>query len=168
MTEARSDWIDHFIGFLEELERSNNRKALAALRRGLGKPPGTASEMYPYIVPWTSDLSRWREDAPYVIAALFAWHPQSGGDGNLGKSFAGLAQQAQQGRGTDKVPEALEGRFTALLNSRREDLPGYLRQAVSLLKSKDVPLNWRQLLKDYLDWEREDRRVQRSWARAFW
>ncbi|MBT9136182.1 MAG: CRISPR-associated protein Cse2 [Firmicutes bacterium] len=166
MTEA--NWIDHFISFLEELERSKSRGALAVLRRGLGKPPGTTPEMYRYIVPWTSGLSRWREDACYVVAALFAWHPQPGGSGNLGNSFASLARQVQQDQGAKKIPEALEGRFTALLNSRQEDLPGYLRQAVSLLKSKEVPLDWRQLLKDYLAWGREDRRVQRDWARAFW
>jgi CRISPR system Cascade subunit CasB len=125
--------------------------------------------MHRYIVPWTSGLRRWDEDACYIVASLFASHPQPGGDGNLGDSLAQVAQQERAQRGLAEVPESLERRFAVLLNCvRREDLPGHLRQAVSLLKAHEVPVNWRQLLRDYRDWEREDRRVQRAWARAFW
>ena len=67
--------------------------------------------------------------------------------------------------------DALERRFTALLAAHPDDLPDYLRQAVSFLKSKDVPINWNQLLWDLQDWDkREDPKysVQKKWARAFW
>jgi CRISPR type I-E-associated protein CasB/Cse2 len=39
------------------------------------------------------------------------------------------------------------------------------------LKSKDVPVNWNQLLWDLQNWEkREDPKysVQKKWARSFW
>jgi CRISPR type I-E-associated protein CasB/Cse2 len=47
-------------------------------------------------------------------------------------------------------------------------LPTYLRQAVSFLRSKEVPVNWHQLFHDLRRWSYENRPVQREWARAFW
>jgi len=157
MTEKHS-----FVTYLEDLRE--NRGALAALRRGLGQPPGTVADMYRYVVPWLSDDARpWREDAHYLIAALFAYHPKEGGTGNLGDHFA----CARKPRGDNT---AIERRFTALLAAHPDDLPSYLRQAVSFLKSKEVPVNWHQLLSDVMAWGHPDLRdrVQKDWARAFW
>ena len=64
--------------------------------------------------------------------------------------------------------ESLEKRFVALLNCHGDDLPNHLRQAVSLLKAKDVAVNWHQLLRDVLYWDHEARFVQQQWAREFW
>jgi CRISPR type I-E-associated protein CasB/Cse2 len=63
-----------FITYLESLRE--DRGALAALRRGLGQPPGTAREMYPYVVRWLpAEASAQREAAYFLVAALFAYHP---------------------------------------------------------------------------------------------
>ena len=64
--------------------------------------------------------------------------------------------------------ELAEKRFVALLNCHQEDLPDHLRHAVSLLRSKEIPIDWARLLRDLRWWHREDKRVQRDWARAFW
>lgn len=157
-----------FITYLEGLAERQDRGALAALRRGLGQPPGTVAAMYPYVVPWLpKDVRPWEEAAYYLIAALFALYPSPSGTGNLGASF----RQAQP-----KEPPAPEGerispverRFTVLLAAHPDDLPDHLRQAVSFLKSKEVAVNWHQLFADIQQWNRLDRRVQREWARAFW
>jgi CRISPR system Cascade subunit CasB len=55
-----------------------------------------------------------------------------------------------------------------LLAAHPDDLDFHLRQAVSFLKSRDVPVNWHQLLSDVLAWGHPERYVQRRWARAFW
>lgn len=149
-----------FVMYLESLRE--NRGALAALRRGLGQPPGTVREMYPYIVPWIpADASRQREAAYYLIASLFAYHPAPGGVGNLGDAFA----QTLTPRGDNT---AIERRFTILLASHPEDLPFHLRQAIGFLRSKEVPINWHQLFADLLAWDHPDGYVQKRWARAFW
>lgn len=153
---------ERFITYLESLrEREDRRAALAALRRGLGRPPGTVAEMYPYVVPWLPDDAPWKERAYYLIASLFAYHPAPGGTGNMGHHFA----QACDPQGDNT---AVERRFTALLAAHPDDLDFYLRQAVSFLKSKEVPVNWHQLLSDLLAWGHPDRYVQQRWARAFW
>jgi CRISPR system Cascade subunit CasB len=149
-----------FVEYLESLRE--DRGALAALRRGLGRGPGTVASMYPYVVRWLpDDAPRWRESAYYSIAALFAYHPDSGKGKNMGAHFA----RARDPHGDNT---AIERRFTALLAAHVDDLDSYLRQAVSFLKSKEVPVNWHQLLSDVLNWGHPDRYVQQQWARAFW
>ena len=149
-----------FVTYLES--KRNDRAALAALRRGLGHPRGTVADMYRYVVPWLPHESPpWQEDAYYRIAALFAYHPQEGGRGNMGNHFA--RTRDPQGDNT-----AIERRFTALLGAHPDDLGDYLRQAVSFLKSEEVPINWHQLLSDVMGWGHPERYVQRRWARGFW
>ena len=149
-----------FVEYLESLR--DDRGALAALRRGLGQPPGTVASMYPYVVPWLpEDVPRRQEQVYYLIAALFASHPKEGGAGNLGVPFR---------RVRDKQPDAtaIERRFTALLAARPDDLEGYLRQAVSYLRSCEEPIDWHRLFADVRAWGNPDRYVQRQWASAFW
>jgi CRISPR system Cascade subunit CasB len=164
MTETQTH-EEAFIGFLSKLHRDENRAALAALRRGLGKPVGAAPQMFPYLVPWVpSSPSRSREEAFYLVASLFAWHPHGwtgdARDTNLGASFAILAR--------DRGGTSVERRFVALLGCDREDLPEHLRQTIGLLRASDVPVNWSALLHDLQRWGWESRMVQRAWASRFW
>lgn len=158
-----------FVAFLERLVAEGDRASLAALRRGLGRP-GSAAEVYRFVVPWLPPgVPPWEETAYYLVASLFAWHQRSWSDSgiedemspNLGASFARLADALG---GVDRV----EARFVALLNSHREDLPDRLRHIVGLLRSGDVPIDWAQLLQDLKGWDWESRAVQRAWAKAFW
>lgn len=157
-----------FIEALEGLAAREDRAALAALRRGLGRPPGEAAEPYPYVVPWIpADVPPWVEEAYFLVAALFALHPMSWRDDgasnaptNLGASFARL-RAAEQGGGAER-------RFVALLDSHPDDLPHHLRHAISLLRSREIPVDWARLLHDVQRWNRPGRQVQRAWARAFW
>lgn len=157
----RTSRDEKFVAYLESLRE--DRAALAALRRGMGQPPGTEPQMYPYVEPWLPESSRgWLEGAYYLTAALFAYHPAEGGQGNMGNHFARV-------RATEADDTALERRFVTLLAAHLEDLQRFhLRQAVSFLKSKEAPINWLQLLKDLQGWDYSDRPVQQRWARAFW
>lgn len=149
--------------FIEHLEGlREDRGALAALRRGLGQPPGTAAEQFRYVVPWlAASCSRQEEEAFFLVAGLFSLHPEAGGSGDIGAHMA----RARDPQG-DNV--AIERRFTALLAAHPDDLPFYLRQAVSFLRSKEVPVDWNQLLTDIRAWSHPDRYVQRRWARSYW
>ncbi len=154
------------IDYLERLVWDQDRGAMAALRRGLSKPPGTAMEMHRYVVPFLPRGRPWEENVYYLVAALFAYwhqgettvaaHPPE----NLGASLARL-------RTPDTGP-GLDLRFTGVLKSHRDDLPSHLRQVVGLLKSKEVPVHWRNLCRDLGYWDHEDGWVQRSWAKSFW
>lgn len=156
MEETKHAFVEYLEGLRED------RGALAALRRGLGQPPGTVASMYRYVVPWLPDeAGPKQEDAYYLLAALYGSHPAAGGTGNMGNHFARTLDL----RGDNT---AIERRFTALLAAHRDDLPTYLRQAISFLRSEEVPVNWHQLFYDLRRWHYENRNVQRAWARAFW
>ncbi|MFO7959069.1 MAG: type I-E CRISPR-associated protein Cse2/CasB [Candidatus Brocadiia bacterium] len=153
--------VDGFLDSLESLRKREDRGALAALRRGLGKPPGTVAEMHPIVVPrLPAGLSHREEDLYYLVSSLFAYHQQAGDIGNLGETF----RRVRSATDSDSV----EKRFVALLNCHVDDLPDHLRHAVSLAESKEVPVNYRRLLKDLGYWDHPDRFVQRQWARSFW
>jgi CRISPR system Cascade subunit CasB len=159
--------------FIEHLHKlADDRAALAALRRGLGKPPGASAETYRYVVPF---LPEGRGDAAeepyYLVATLFAyWHQgdrpvPTNPPPNLGASLAMLRNAEVQKGGS---AESVERRFVALLNCHRDDLGQHLRRMVGLLRSKGISIDWAQLLADVKGWNWESRRVQRVWARAFW
>jgi len=153
----------HFIAYLHSLVEKQERGALAALRRGLGHPPDQAPEMYPYIIPHLpTGLLPQQEAIFYLVASLFAYHQSNTEKGNLGNHLAAIRNEQNQ--------EALERRFTALLAAHPDDLPAYLRQAISYLKSKEAPVNWEQLLRDLLNWGHPEYgpQVRKRWANAFW
>lgn len=151
-----------FVTRLYELAEKQERGALAALRRGLGRQPGTTAEMYRYVEPFLPQVrSRAQEAAYYLVAALFALHPKSTSAGNFG---AHMRHCDPDGKNSD----ALERRFTVLLSAHPDELSDYLRQSVSFLKSKEIPVNWNQLFWDLQNWTDEDRHVQKKWASAFW
>jgi CRISPR system Cascade subunit CasB len=168
MSTASEDPVARFVASLEKLVETENRGALAALRRGLGKPPGSAPEMHRLIVPYLShSLHVAEENRFYLLGSLFAyWHQGAGGgEGepphNLGESLAVFQQQ-------DSGSDSVEKRFEALLNAHADDLPTHLRHMVGLLRGKNIAVNWGQLLRDLRNWDHPDRFVQRQWARAFW
>ncbi|MDO9545156.1 MAG: type I-E CRISPR-associated protein Cse2/CasB [Pelolinea sp.] len=153
--EKKSD----FITYLEALK--DERGKLAALRRGLGMPPGTCAAMYPVVaVRLPRNCSSFEEQRHYLIAALFGSHPLSQEQGNMGDHMRRASGE--------KITTAVERRFTRLLGLHWEDLANELRQTVSFLRSKGTPVNWHQLFFDLRYWGHEDRFVQRKWANAFW
>jgi CRISPR system Cascade subunit CasB len=166
-----------------------DRGALAQIRRTLGKKPDQAIAAFPYVVRWTEGLNNdWHEECYYLVAALYATRYQALGRSlhhqkdlknyqrNLGASFLELDKEQRKESQTDERSRSLERRFTNLLMSRKEDLPERLRHAISLLASKEIPIDWLQLLLDLLSWDqrqiayasRPQQSAQRRWAKAFW
>lgn len=155
---------DRFVAFLRSLRERGDRGALATLRRGRGARDALSTAAYPYVAPWLpSDAPRWTEECYFAVAAFLAAEAptqQSEPAENFGASLALLAAR---GRGA-----GVERRLVAALGAHRDDVLQHVRQLASLLRSQDVATNWAQLLRDLLAWGREDRAVQRAWARAFW
>lgn len=146
-----------FVSYLEK--HADDRAMLADLRRGLGRDVGEVSGMFPYVVPFVRNY--YEEDTLYLIASLFALHPTSAHGGNMGehlRQYAGVV-------GDDT---ATTRRFVQLLRQHRDALDAPLRQHISLLKSKDVAVNWHQLIRDLLGWDYPSRSVQKQWAKAYW
>jgi CRISPR system Cascade subunit CasB len=181
-------------------QSSEGRAALARLRRTLGKDPDQAIRAYPYVVCWTQNLNdlfdngeinkpryEWQVSCYHLIASLFAfyskrrsWHHAENPmkeRRNLGASFRLLGEELSGKPGNDDRSKSVERRFTALLMSRRADLPKRLRYAIALLKAEEIPVDWVQLMEDLKWWDEDNSRrssssptpsVQRRWANSFW
>ncbi|GIK40703.1 MAG: hypothetical protein BroJett011_45360 [Chloroflexota bacterium] len=149
---------ENFINYLFKLR--DNRAAMAALRRGLGQYPGTAGQMYYYVAPFLEKAPGDIEYLYYLVASLYAFHPQEGGSGNMGDHFRYVDPKAEN--------EAIVRRFENLLTARFDDLHLHLRQVVSFLKSRESPINWFRLLSDLRRWQDRKRLIQHCWAKQFY
>ena len=146
-----------FISYLQS--HVDDRAMLAELRRGLGRKPGEAPGMFPYVVPFIHEQHD--EADLYLIASLFALHPSSTSNGNMGDHLNALIKTLGDDAATTR-------RFVQLLNRSRSALDMPLRQHISILKGKDVSINWHQLLYDLRNWGHPARYVQKRWASAYW
>ena len=150
-----------FIKRLEDLREADDRAALAVLRRALS---GRKEDVWRAFQPVGYQLppQPQQQDIFILIGALFAHHPQAGGNGNMGDHMAAL-------RKTDpNKASSAERRFTVLVTTHPDDLSYHLRQVISLLASSGIPVKWPQLLYDVQYWDHPDRFVQRQWATQFW
>lgn len=187
-TKEEYTFIGYLKWLLEQDDRSAARAAMAHLRYGLSKPAGAAYEMDRYVLSHLpGNANPQKEDAYYLVASLFAcWHQgedkaktldgERSTERNLGRSLRDLVDvdvvedrsSEPPNKKREKQAKRLEPRFNALLEASSEDLSEYLRQAVSLLKSKAMPVNWSQLLHDIQGWNADSRFVQHEWAKGFW
>ena len=128
-----------------DLADSKDRGALAALRTGVGKRPGEAGRMFPYVAPFLPEAttSGPRVEAAFLTAALCATHPAHANVGSLGASLR-KATKRPDNTGGKHGAEGMEARLTAALDAHSEDLPHHLEGLVSLCASAGVPIDWHQ------------------------
>lgn len=153
--------FEYFIEYLEELKKSENKKALAALRRGLGRDdPELNFEAAPYLLRLFSSENIYPEQRrkAYDTAALFAWHPQEGGSGNLGASMKRISSRTS----------SMDRRFLILVDADEDLFPKRVMQVIGILKAKGVPVDWKLFINDYLNWGHPDKIVQKRWLRDFY
>lgn len=169
--EAKEQRIERaiaFVDYLRGIAARDDRGALAALRHSLQEPTGIAMSACPFVVPFLStERDYYVEQVYYLVAALFATHPEHADGVSLGHAFRRINDESAEGqRGNDN--ESTRSRFVALLDAHSDDIAEHLRHAVSLARAKAVPLDWARLLKDVVAWRSADRWVQRRLAADFW
>jgi CRISPR system Cascade subunit CasB len=160
MPKNESWWGARLVAHLNDLDTRGERGALAELRRALQRPPGEDANVFRHVIPFIGGASERDEPYAFLVASLFATHPDAGGKGTLGKAFQALAAKTNS--------EGVERRFASLLNADAEDVHHHLRHGVSLLRGAGIPVDWEQLLRDLSQWGHPGGYVQRSWARDFW
>lgn len=162
-----SDFVQSFVAHLIHL-RDGKAVALAELRRSLSFPPGAYPPAYPYVERFVAPDGHAESSsriALYVVAGLFALHPQTSSV-SLAACFGELMQRRDS--------PGIEKRFVALLGADAENLATYLRQVISLLAADDIGVDYAGLLKDLglllnprLDPDIRDR-IRQRWARDFY
>lgn len=165
MTQSQEEHL--LVDYLLELVQRQDRGTLAALRSGVGKPPGEAVRMFPHVARF---LRAGGADAPqvratFLTASLFATHPLHAKIGNLGASLRAAVRQKHG-------EEGVTARLVAALDADPEDLSRHLTGLVGLCESAGVPIDWTRFYWDvyYLVQPHSDRRneVRLEWARSFW
>lgn len=160
------------ISRLIELARKGDRGALAALRTGLGKPPGAAPRMLPIVAPFLTSDEGPATQAAFITAALFAKHPEHAQIGSLGASLWKATKREGINPNGKHGEAGVEGRFAAALDADPEDLPRHLEGLVSLCESAGQPVDWHQFYKDVRGLlgrnEGYQIRIRTRWARDFW
>jgi CRISPR system Cascade subunit CasB len=170
LVERRRVFVNYLYGLCAGLGSANprrvaeSRQALARLRRSFAGP---RQEAEAYDVVFAHDPPQAEQEVWLLVAGLFALHPllrPSGPRRSLGAAMSVLVQR----RG-----ESVNRRFVQLVSVDRHGLPHYLRQAVQLLRTESVPLDYEKLLTDLLDVlggnSRDEAayRVRLNWARDF-
>lgn len=153
--------MSEYIAWLEDMN-ARDTKVRAVLRRSLTFDPGTHIQAFPYVEPFLKgEVEGWRRQVHYLVAGLWASHWREGRAGTttpLAKACA-LYQIASGSASTER-------RFIHLLDADPDQLPHRLRQMVALLSEQ--PIDFQALLNDLLYWNRSDKNVQHTWARAFY
>lgn len=155
---------------------------LAALRRGLGREPGTVPEMWTFhqvAVPEDQAKRGWLSglyEAEHYALTLFAVHQQSSGPTSapvhkpgVGVGTALRALHASRGGAGAEASKAIDRRFYAAVTANtRAEVAHHLRGLIRMLRSRttSVALDYTQLVQDLRAWDFPEQRdrVRRAWG----
>jgi CRISPR system Cascade subunit CasB len=153
--------------FLESLHSKikNDNGAKAVLKRALSGDDRHIRNTYSIVLPHIPDIKEHQLKNWIFVACLSVYYPQAldrDDSKNFGYSCRGLAQ-ANDSKGPER-------RFRALLDTTAEDLQSPVTSLVRQIKSKEIRLDYPQLLSDLCRWDYPDQyiQVQDRWARTFW
>ena len=142
------------------------RVALAKLRRGLGKKPGTLPDLWEYTLEGLDDelLSHtgnptYEEWAIYLALTLYAYHQQGQTRSmhKFGASFGDAVRLLATEGSIGKRSEAVTRRMQALVSADSiESIAIHLRSLVGQLRSHVIPLDYVLLAKDLYGLQYED------------
>lgn len=157
-----SSWQERFIERLRGLNPPDNprladRQTLAHLRQCIGKPDYVTLAKLGHLF---FGVPEYRLEDAILVAQLFGVHSDAGGRGTIGRAL----HHANK----DTESDSNDKRFIVLVETSKEDLPDRLRHIVRLLKSKGIPIDFEQLLRDLNNWDHQDRFVQWNWSRDYW
>ncbi len=165
-----------FIAAIQRMIRDPGTRA--ALRRGLGRPPGRAPQMHAVVAPWlpgdpTRSLRPAVERAYYAVAALMAHQPRTSAGlrtdaeepeapPNLGASFAEAVRTGRMREDTSAT------RLHLLCRQGVDGIHRHLPRAVTQLQVAGVQIAWERLLKDLADWDRDRDEIAKRWLQSYY
>lgn len=161
------------------LDRASTRAALATLRRGVGKQPGTVPGLWPYYTALDAQGRVTRAlRAEHTAMTLFSIHQQSHATPMHragGRSFGEALRQyrAEDSNATpDRDPEdtAVDKRMAAIASATSyRELEEHLRRAFSLLRKGSITMDYDSLYRDLREWQNpaSRTRVVRRWGSGY-
>lgn len=172
--QRRSDFITYLYRLHRDLISPNThaaaqaRRTLATLRHCFARP---RQEVEAYDVIFDFNPPESEQHIWLLAAGLFALHPQPQPETPHRNSLGGAMGHLARERG-----DAVKRRFTQLVSVEPQALPHYLRQAVQLLRTGNVPMNFYRLLDELIELLADDphgarsdhrQRIRLTWARDY-
>jgi CRISPR system Cascade subunit CasB len=161
-TSSRLEQQNRFLEFLHK-RIANDNGAKADLKRALSGEPKHLRNIYSLVLPYLSSISDWKQDHIWIpVACLSVYYPQPIRDqqNNFGYSCRQLANKTES--------EGIERRFRVLLDTASSDIQNPITALVRQMKSKEISIDYPQLIYDLNQWEHPDQYIQDKWARTFW
>ena len=159
---AIQNYVGWKINTLMNLKESTFRAALAKLRRGVGKHPGSLPDIWEFTLGGLPEdfLSQSGEPTPgewavHISLTLFALH-QQGKDPKQqpmsvtpGNSLGSAIRTVLFAEKNEASEDATKRRFDTVVTSNSpEELVNHLRGIIQLLRSSSIPLDYPQLAAD--------------------
>ncbi|MHA1269853.1 MAG: type I-E CRISPR-associated protein Cse2/CasB [Candidatus Helarchaeota archaeon] len=155
--------------FIENL-RNSERSDIAILKRACGKNLENAKKAIYIFYKKLPGVVKYRpnEEIYFLVATLYGFNKYSF-IGDFGSTMRRVKIK------TDT--ESIDSRFAALLDSDFDivnniyyggsGLSFRLRQCIRLADSKEIGVDWYELLKDLKNWDHPDNFVKKKWARSY-
>ncbi|CAM5734938.1 hypothetical protein SALBM311S_12188 [Streptomyces alboniger] len=169
----------NFVTYLYRLHRdmsSDNKHAAAQARRSMALLrrcfTGQRQEADAYDLVFDFDPPETEQHIWLLTAGLFALHPQSRPQEHDRKTSLGAAM----GRLAKERGDSVKRRFTQLVSVEAQAMPHYLRQALQLLRTGSVPIDFYRLLDELTELLADDprslnadrrQRIRLTWARDY-
>lgn len=165
-TDSTSPAIRRAADVLDKIQSTiqYDNGAKANLKRAMTGEPRHRRAAYPLFLRYLSETEEnYRLEPWLLVTCLLAYYPQDIVPENK-STFGDSARRLI----ADNSSGGPERRFRALLNTASEDLRSPMTAMTRLMKSKNIPINYPQLLVDLCRWDHPDQYIQDKWARAFW
>lgn len=151
MTLVSGDAIDRFVTALEKKKDAADRAALAVLKRCAGRRLGECPHaMRLFYGLLSSKPGQYEEEHYFLVATLFPTAPSAKNDESLKSDLGWSLRLLTRAEGVNA--DGVDRRVSVLLDADLEQLRFRLRQALQMLGSKGIPVNWRLLLYHLLHW----------------
>lgn len=161
-TSSRLERQNNFLASLHKRIAHDNG-AKADLKRALSGEKKHLRNIYSLILPYLGGIAEGKQDNIWIpVACLSVGYPQPIREqqNNFGYSCRQLANKTES--------EGIERRFRALLDTASSDLQTPITALVRQMKSKEIAIDYPQLIYDLERWEHPDQYIQDKWARTFW
>jgi CRISPR system Cascade subunit CasB len=163
-TQTPSVRLEKQTKFLKSLHRrfKDDNGAKALFKRALSGEERHIRNTYAMVLAYIPEMPQYLQEIWILVACLSFYYeqPLREEQRNFGYSCHGLAN-ATQSEGADR-------RFRALLDTSLEDVRSPLTALIRQIKTKEIRLDYPQLLSDLCQWEHPDQYIQDRWARSFW
>lgn len=162
---------------IKYLTGNDDKGALAKLRRGAGKEPGSVPDIWEYTIGALPEGAKEdAENAVHIALTLFAVHRQ-------GTNITGLATYTGENEKSYPVTfgaavrklkdgannEAVTRRFnTAATADTISELAVHVRSLIQLLRTKNIDMNYAKFAEELYLWRFDTNKIRLKWGRDFW